>query len=195
MFLRLPPVRLSSSGSARWIYSPRIALLLFSSLLMQQSNAHSACPAQKLISLQKIEEKGTNITIDRGTDENSAKIELPLNLAISADTMRLSGDSIQTTIRIPVNKRLWRFTTKARRLTAANLHIQYSVNDGSTLQSEKDPSSKIGVSIVNRKIDVTNRRKTTRFDAYVDLIIDYSRARLAGNYIGTVTITVDCTLT
>lgn len=147
------------------------------------------------MAITKIKEKSTAFPVsDIGYDEGTVSISMPLDIAIGSAAINPTATTIDTESRIAVRKRLWRFMSRTADLTTNNLKISYDINGDNKLRAAADPTSKIGVSILHRDIKVVNRKSFSLFDAYVDLVFDYSEARLAGQYTGFLTINVDCSL-
>lgn len=151
------------------------------------------CPQEKLFSFHKVKESKPLLSVDRSDDLGGVNIQLPLsNVDFIPDISGVINNQQFNSV-IAVRKRLFRYTARATNLAASNLKITYLVNGDNTLRSMVDPSSRMSVTIMTRQLDISHKNKHTQFDAYIDLLIDYSSATAAGEYTGILEVTVECT--
>ena len=174
----------------RFVAPPFLALCF---LIAPAEARAGTCPQTKLFSFHKIKESKVVSAVNTTQDSSAVRIEIPLSNAAAdgeiTGSLTLQGFSN----RIAVRKRLFRFTARAAGLDESNLKIQYLVNNDNKLRSVSDKTSAIDVKVVTRDLDITHKKRFTRVDAYVDLLLDYSNAKKAGTYTGTLEVIVECT--
>lgn len=168
---------------------PLIVTLL---LLIPLTGSAEDCPQQKLFSFHKIKEKKPLVNLNKSEDHGEVSIQVPLDMFEYKSNLSELIQELQLASRISIRKRLFRYTTRVRGLRKSNLKITYLVNGNNTLYSVDDPSSRIGVSVTTRDLKFFYKKKHTRVDAYVDLLLDYSLATTAGKYTGLLEVTVEC---
>ena len=156
------------------------------------SEAHAACADESLNRISPVQETLAVSPIDVSQSENATSVSMDLDFAMGQDDLTSSLTAVQIPASLSVSRIFWRYKAKVANLDVSNLKINYQLDSGGYLVSAADPSSKIGMSVVSRYITVKNRKRSTVFDAYVDLVFDYGGAKTSGTYTGNLTITVDC---
>ncbi len=117
-----------------------------------------------------------------------------MSIGIGDAGLTPTSGGFDTTVRTVMAGWLWRLTADTRGWASPNeLLVTYQISNGDQLVSTLVSSSRVAATVVerNRRVNRFGRRNT-RFRGFLDLLIDYSTATRAGAYVGTVTVTVEC---
>ena len=122
---------------------------------------------------------------------------MDLNLPVGDAAISISSGGF--TPRATISLGRWQWRLRVRRpttITAGDLLVSYQVtgSDGTAgvLTADSAPSSHVQATVSTREIRQRQGNNRRRFLGYIDLQLDYSNATRAGNYSGTITVTVDC---
>ena len=184
--------------------STKRARLVFFGMLLMAGTLPAACPPGSNPQLRTRNSINTQVNLQGSSwDEGATTLVMPLSLPLG--DAQINPTTVPTSTTLQLNRWLWRFRIRLTLLTtpppywppdANDLVVTYDVNGSGSnsgwFHSVLDPSSRIRVTVVTREIRQRNRFNRRIFRGFVDLKIDYGQATRSGDYVGTITTTVDC---
>jgi hypothetical protein len=183
-----------AQSSSRWL---RFVVFFFALFVILPPPLQAACPQGTDFATRNSYNEDVPVSQpDLAVNEGSYSLSMDLSLPVGDVGLNISSGGTPT-VTISPNRWQWRLRVRQpATVTAADLQVSYEVygSDGTpgVFTSVQDPTSQAQVTVTTREITQIDKRNQRIFLGFIDLEIDYSNSTRAGNYRGTINVTVDC---